>query len=172
MARAHALVMDESDMCITAGEVLQLVNGHITPLQKSSQFVTALYGILNVENGEFAYARAGHEPPLVLKADGTVERIPYESGMSLGLWDVITLDEQTVQLEPDSTLVLFTDGMTDCRNPEGEAYGLERIKTTLAGLGEKPAQEVCDRLFGALMAYQNGSSQDDDVTLVAIHTAD
>ncbi len=171
MARAHALIMAEADTGMTAGEVLRLANGHITHLQKSAQFVTALYGILNSETGQFAFARAGHEPPLILRPDGIVERLPHGPGMSLGLWDDITLDELTVKIEKGSTLVLFTDGMTDCRDPQGNAFGLERIKTTMAGMAGLPAQEVCDRLFNTLMSYQNGSNQDDDVTLVAIHAA-
>ena len=133
MARAHALIMAEADTGITAGDVLKLANGHITRLQKAAQFVTALYGILDSGTSEFAYARAGHEPPLVLHPDGTVERIPHSVGMSLGLWDFITLDEQIVKLEPGSTMVLFTDGMTDCRDPNGVAFGLERIKVVALG---------------------------------------
>jgi sigma-B regulation protein RsbU (phosphoserine phosphatase) len=171
MARAHALIMAEADKGTTPGNVLQRVNGHITRLQRSAQFVTALYGVLDGQTRIFAYARAGHEPPLLLKPDGTVERIPHAPGMSLGLWEEITLDEQRVKLEKGSTLVLFTDGMTDCRNPEGDAFGLERIRGLLSGFGRLSAQEVCDRLFDTLMRYQRGASQDDDVTLVAIHAA-
>jgi phosphoserine phosphatase RsbU/P len=171
MARAHALIMAEADTGKTAGDVLNLANRHITHLQKSAQFVTALYGILDVGNCEFAYARAGHEPPLLLKHDGTVERIPHGVGMSLGLWEIIALDEQVVKFDPGSTLVLFTDGMTDCRDPNGVAFGLERIKSALAGMTDLPAQEICDRLFNTLMSYQNGAAQDDDVTLLAIHRA-
>jgi sigma-B regulation protein RsbU (phosphoserine phosphatase) len=90
--------------------------------------------------------------------------------MSLGLWDEITLDLQTVHLDRGSTLVLFTDGMTDCRDPRGTPFGLERIKETLAQLVGLPAQSVCDRLLQTLQTYQAGSNQDDDVTLVAIHS--
>lgn len=171
MARAHALIMAEADKGVTPGQVLEMVNGHITHLQRSAQFVTALYGILDGDKNSFVYARAGHEPPLLLRADGVVERIPHGPGMSLGLWDEITLDQQVVILEKGSTLVLFTDGMTDCRDHAGTAFGLDRVKDTLAGLNGLSGQEVCDRLFAALMSYQDGASQDDDVTLVAIHSA-
>ncbi len=169
MARAHALIMAEADRAGTAGEVLMMANEHITRLQKSAQFVTALYGILDTKSAAFAYARAGHEPPLILEPDGKVERVPHSPGMSLGLWEDILLDERLVQLQKGSTLVLFTDGITDCRNPEGEGFGLDRVMKTLTGLGGLSAQVVCDRLFETLVAYQNGASQDDDVTLVAIH---
>lgn len=171
MARAHALIMAEAEAGIDAGDTLQRVNRHITRLQKSTQFVTVLYGILDVETRMFSYARAGHEPPLVLHADGTVERIPHSPGMALGLWDEVRLDERAIELPRGSTLLLFTDGMTDCRNPQGEAFGLERIKATLGGLAEHTAQHVCDHLLGILINYQDGAKQDDDVTLVAIRAA-
>jgi sigma-B regulation protein RsbU (phosphoserine phosphatase) len=169
MARAHALVMAEAHPGARPRDVMGAVNAHITRLQKSVQFVTALYGSLDAREGMFSYARAGHEPPLILKADGQVERIPYGPGMSLGLWENITLDERQVPLHPGSTLVLFTDGMTDCRNPAGEAFGLNRIRETLRKLAGVSAQAVCDRLFDTLMEYQQDSAQDDDVTIVAIH---
>ena len=171
MARAHALVMAEADSGLGPGAVMGLVNRHITRLEKSSQFVTALYGLLDLGTGEFAYARAGHEPPILLTADGKVVRLAFGPGMSLGLWEAITLDERSIMLPPGSTLLLFTDGMTDCRNPQGEAFGMERIQQTLSGLAGLTAQGVCGRLLDTLKSYQNGAPQDDDVTLVAIHAA-
>jgi len=85
------------------------------------------------------------------------------------LWENIALDEYSLFLPEGSLLVMFTDGMTDCRNPKGESFGLERIKRTMAGLWNASAQLSCDQLFDTLMMYQSGSKQDDDVTLVAVH---
>ncbi|HEX2989906.1 MAG TPA: PP2C family protein-serine/threonine phosphatase [Anaerolineales bacterium] len=169
MARAHALIIAEADSIISPGDVLRRVNRHITRLEKSTQFVTALYGVLDINTGEFVYARAGHEPPLMLTPNGEVHRLPHKPGMALGLWENITLDEYSVHLPKDSLLVMFTDGMTDCRNPKGQPFGLEKIKQTMAGLGPVTAQSGCDQLFDSLMLYQSGAKQDDDVTLVAIH---
>ncbi len=171
MARAHALIMAEADTGMSPGQVMRLVNAHITRLQKSTQFVTALYGLLDDRTGEFSFARAGHEPPLLLRSDGSVERLPHGPGMSLGMWETIRIDERSLTLPPGSTLVLFTDGLTDCRNPQGEAFGLERIKSTLAELAGLSAQQVCDHLLKTLLAHQGDASQDDDVTLAAIHVA-
>jgi sigma-B regulation protein RsbU (phosphoserine phosphatase) len=168
MARTHALFMAEADMDLPPNEVMLLVNKHITRLQKSSQFVTVLYGILDLETNEFAYARAGHEPPLIVHADGVVERLPHSSGMAIGLWENITLDQRVIKLSHGDTLLLYTDGMTDCRNPEGESFGLDRIKTLLGAFVKNKGQEVCDQLLASLLKYQNGSKQDDDVTLVSI----
>ena len=169
MARAHALIIAEADSISSPGEVLRHVNKHITKLEKSTQFVTALYGVLDINTGIFEYARAGHEPPLILDADGAVHRLPHKPGMALGLWENIALDENSLQLPSNSMLVMFTDGMTDCRNPKGVPFGLDRIKLTLAGLSVATAQAACDQLFDTLMYYQSGAKQDDDVTLLAIH---
>lgn len=169
MARAHALIIAEADNVSTPGEVLRMVNKHITRLEKSTQFVTALYGVLDTTTRVFSYARAGHEPPLLLEADGTVQRLPHQPGMALGLWENIALDEYSFVMPKGSVLMMFTDGMTDCRNPKGEPFGLERIKSTMIELKNFSAQVGCDQLFDTLMTYQNGSKQDDDVTLVAVH---
>ena len=168
MARAHALIMAEADIGATPAEVMNLVNTHITRLQKSTQFVTVLYGILDLKTREFSYARAGHEPPLIMHADGSVERMPHSPGMAIGLWEPVTLDEKMVKLNSGDTLILYTDGMTDCRDPKGEAFGLERIKKTLSDLAKQNAQYICNTLLETLQAYQDGSKQDDDVTLVAV----
>lgn len=171
MARAHALIIAEADSHSSPGQVLRMVNKHITHLEKSTQFVTALYGLLNVKTGEFSYARAGHEPPLLLHADGEVHRLPHQPGMALGLWEDISLDEYTLYLPKGSLLVMFTDGMTDCRDPEGQPFGLDRIKEVTGQLRGMTAQTGCDQLLETLVAYQNGSKQDDDVTLVAVHAS-
>jgi serine phosphatase RsbU (regulator of sigma subunit) len=169
MARTHALVVAEANSGFSPGEVLRKVNKHLTRLESSTQFVTALYGVLNVETGEFSYARAGSEPPLILHPQGRVERLPQKRGMALGLMPKIALDENSIFLPKAAMLMMFTDGMTDCRNPQGEAFGLERIMDTLPSLRGKSAQDGCDHLFTTLLDYQSGSKQDDDVTLVAVH---
>jgi sigma-B regulation protein RsbU (phosphoserine phosphatase) len=171
MARTHALIMAEADKGISAGEVIALVNRHITRMHKTTQFVTVLYGILNLKTHELNYARAGHEPPLVLTADARVERLPHNRGVPLGLMENIVIDQRSVVLSPGTTLLMYTDGMLDCRNANGEPFGLERIKQTLGGLVDLNAQRVCDLLFETLKNYQDGAKQDDDVALVAVHVA-
>ena len=94
---------------------------------------------------------------------------PHKPGMALGFWENIALDEKQFISAKGSLLVMFTDGMTDCRNPKGEPFGLERIRLTMAELWNVSAQSSCDQLFDKLMMYQGGSKQDDDVTLVAVH---
>jgi phosphoserine phosphatase RsbU/P len=170
MARVHALIVTQAEGLNSPGDVLRKVNKYVTQLDKSVQFVTALYGILDTETGEFSYARAGHEPPVYLNSQGEIQRLPHQSGMALGLDVPIMLDEAGIFLSSGSLLIMFTDGLTDCRNPKGESFGLGRIMNTLTNLQDASAQASCDQLFEALQMYQRGAKQDDDVALVAVHT--
>jgi phosphoserine phosphatase RsbU/P len=169
MARTHAFVIAEAEGKDSPGNVLRRVNRHITSQEKSAQFVTVFFGILNTETGEFCYARAGHELPLLMDPDGNVHRLPQKRGTAIGVWHDIDIDEGSLDLAKGSLLVMFTDGMTDCRSPAGEAFGLDRIKETMTALRGRSAQFACDHLLETLMTYQQGSPRDDDITLVAVH---
>lgn len=170
MARTHALITAEAYNTASPGNVLRKVNKHLMQHEKSAQFVTALYGVLNFETGEFSYARAGNEPPLLLDSNGNVQRLSSKKGMALGLVQDIILDENVLFLQKETLLLFFTDGLTDCRDPNGEPYDLEGVMEALVHLKGDSAQVGCDKLFEKLMKYQDGSKQDDDVTLLAIHT--
>jgi serine phosphatase RsbU (regulator of sigma subunit) len=171
MARTHALIMAEALHGGTPGEILRRVNTHLIKLGQSDQFVTVLLGILDCPTGKFDFARAGHELPMLLDADGTVRTLPHTTGQAIGMFEQLLLDENSISLPPGGTLLVFTDGLTDCRDPHGQSFGYERLQVALAGLAGRSGQQVCDALREALAVYQSGSSQDDDVTLVAIHSS-
>lgn len=172
MARSHALIMSEAQHGGTPGAILRRVNGHLIKLGQSDQFVTVLLGILDCATGKLEFARAGHELPLLLDASGTVQTLAHTTGQALGIFDDLLLDENSVQLPPGGTLLIFTDGLTDCRDPQGQVFGHDSVASVLSGLAGCTGQQVCDRLREVLTDYQSGATQDDDVTLVAIHVSE
>jgi len=169
MARTHALLTAEASAGASPESVLQRVNSHLTRMQQSDLFVTVLYGLLDRLSGRFSYARAGHEIPLLLHADGRVEKMPQACGQVIGMFDSVLLDRQDVILPPGATLLIFTDGVTDGRNPHGSAFGPERLVDTLSNLAGHPAQEVCNRLLQTMRDHRHTAAQDDDITVVGIH---
>jgi sigma-B regulation protein RsbU (phosphoserine phosphatase) len=169
MAQTHAFLFAEASRGIEPAEVLRRVNRHLTKTNDAHLFVTVLYGILERENGEFTYARAGHELPILTVAGSEAISLPYGDGQLLGILEVPLIDEQTVTIPPGGTLLLYTDGMTDVRNSDGDLFGFDRLVREFGSLTGLPAQEVCDRLLEKLKAYQGDTAQDDDVTLVAVH---
>lgn len=171
MARTHALLTAESLRGESPGQVLRSVNTSLTRLEQSDLFVTVIYGIYNLRSAVFSYARAGHELPMLLDASGQVQELPKKESLPIGLFPAIPLDEQEINIPPGGTLLLFTDGMCDCRSPQGEEFGRERIASGLAALHGKTAVETCAGLVQALLDFRQGAAQDDDVSLVTLHRA-
>jgi serine phosphatase RsbU (regulator of sigma subunit) len=111
----------------------------------------------------------GGSPAEILRsADGVVQTLPQATGQPVGIFDDLLLDENFVPVPPGGTLVLFSDGLTDCRSPGGEAFGHARVSSVLGGQLDRNGQQVCDALVEALMGFQSGAPQDDDVTIVVI----
>jgi serine phosphatase RsbU (regulator of sigma subunit) len=169
MARSHALIMSESAHGGPPGDILRRVNAHLIRLQQSDQFVTVLFGILDLAGATFHYARAGHELPLLLTADGEVRTLAMQPGQPLGLFDEVLLDESSISVPAGGTLLLNTDGLTDGSDPHGEQFGYERVTEVLSALAGRGGQQVCATLLQTLVDHLAGTEQDDDVTLVALH---
>jgi serine phosphatase RsbU (regulator of sigma subunit) len=167
MALTYSLLRAEAGRWPSPAQVLRATNQHLLSMNDAGMFVTLLYGVLKCPQARFTYARAGHELPLYLTEAGVTE--PERGlGQPLGLVDSLELDEQSVTLEPDTTLLMYTDGATDLTNAQGERFGRERLQAAALACGGGSAQALCDRLWTALAAYQGSSTQFDDVALVAI----
>lgn len=171
MARAHALIMAEASHGGSPAEILRRANQHLINLEQADLFVTVLFGILDHARREFNYARAGHEVPLLVNAAGETAQLAHTTGQAIGVLEDLRLDENRLVIPPGGILLLFTDGITDCSNPQGEAFGHERLAATLASFAGLSGQGICDRLFETLVHYQSGTAQFDDITLVAIHAS-
>jgi phosphoserine phosphatase RsbU/P len=168
MARTHALIAAEAVHGGTPGEILRRVNKHLIQLEQSDLFVTVLFGILEQAAGAFSYARAGHELPVLLMPEGQVRTLPQGMGQPVGLFEDMQLDEQKMLLPFGGTLVLFSDGLTDCRNLAGESFGYQRVTGVLGRQKGQTGQPICDSLANALSNYQAGAAQDDDITILTV----
>lgn len=168
MARTHALLMAETAHGGSPADILRRVNEHLIHLQQSDQFVTVLLGILDLSTATFFYARAGHELPILLTSDGAVQTLPQAPGQPVGLFEELLLDENFLHLPRGGTLILFSDGLTDDRNPAGETFGYENVRSVLSGLAGQGGAQVCDALMRAVRTYQADAHQEDDITLVVL----
>ena len=169
MARTHALLSAESFRGAPPGDVLRSVNAYLTRLDQNDLFVTVIYGIYDLRSADFTYARAGHELPVLVSGEGVLGNLPKNNSLPIGLFPEIPLDEQTIHIPHGSTLLLFTDGVCDCRSPQGEEFGHERILAGLVALKNRSAKETCAGLIQALLDFRKDAPQDDDVTLVTLH---
>ena len=130
--------------------------------------MTVLYGVLDKRTNQFTYARAGHELPITVTADGKAETTPYDQGQLMGVLEDPILDEQTITIPPGGMMFLYTDGVTDARHSNGDSFGMQRLINEVGNSHDGTAQDQCDRLWQRLSAFQSKNAQEDDVTLVVI----
>lgn len=131
-------------------------------------FLTVFYGILNVRNGEIVYCNAGHNPPYVLKIDGTVKMLPMSVNPMLGAIDGIVYEESNLQLDKEDAIVMFTDGVTEAMNTANEEFGEEHLEATLGEVTRQNCREIIDAIKEDVDAFVDGAEQSDDITMLTI----
>jgi sigma-B regulation protein RsbU (phosphoserine phosphatase) len=109
-------------------EVMRRVNALIIPDNQQGMFVTAVYGVLELDSGKFTYANAGHNPPIFLCGVKRTMEFLRRTGAALGIIDDLAMEDRTIKLEPDDFLLLYTDGVSEAFSIEGETYGDERLQ--------------------------------------------
>ena len=132
-----------------------------------NQFVTAFYGVLDATNRTLAYSNAGHNPPILITAEGQV-RFEERGGVPLGMFRDSRYYEYYETIDPGQILVLYTDGVTEATNPAGEEYGRDRLVDAVQRCRELPAREMIDFLHRDLMEWTDGMGATDDVTFFVV----
>ena len=154
--------------CDAGGACMTESNRLLEAYSADCMFVTVFYAIYNTGTGLVTYCNAGHNPPLLLRNDGTVEELPRSKNTMLGVFDMIEFKEDCLQLEPGDTLVMFTDGVTEAMNPDEEEFGTGRLKMTLGGLAGKSSQQVIGGVKAAIKDFAEGAEQSDDITMLVV----
>lgn len=169
MAQSHALLRASTESGVSVIKILQRVNSLLLEMNARDLFVTVIYGVLNKTHGTFHYARAGHELPLILNADGEISTPELGLGMPLAMYANPALDERTITIPPGGFMLLYSDGPADSRNPEGVRFGQKGLHQAIRQYGtHTPAQQTCQAVYDSLVTHQNGEPQFDDVTLLAV----
>jgi ketosteroid isomerase-like protein len=141
---------------------LSRINRRLAARGIEPRFATVVYGVLS-QGGTFTYANAGHNPPVLAMRAGA--RRLTAGGPILGAFADAIFDEETLQLEPLDTLVMFTDGVTEARNPEGEEFGDGRLIDCIAEHGACSPPELMNGVFTAVDGFCQGADQSDDITV-------
>jgi len=134
---------------------------------ESCMFATALCGLIDPHTGLFELASAGHEPPLIVRADGRVELFGMDTGAPLGIDPDAYGEGYAGMLAPGDTLFCFTDGVTEARCRAGALFGETRLREVLARPGRSAAQRIAD-VVAAVEAFAAGAEPADDLTVLAV----
>ena len=168
MMSARTLLKGAAIGTLEPKSVLDEVNNLLQEDNESSMFVTVLYAVYNPESGQLTIANGGHNPPLVVRKDGTSELLTLSSGLALGLLPDYEFEEIVTRLEPGETVVLYTDGVTEAMNSVDEEFGNERLLNLFAGAPPTNAQQASDAVFAAVRSFAGGTPQSDDITCLIL----
>jgi len=130
-------------------------------------FVTLFYAQLNPETGDMTYVNAGHNPPLLYRADQDLLTELTSTGMALGVMEDTSFEQRTVRLNAGDFVFLYTDGVTEALDTQRREFGEERLQRVILDKRHAPAAEMVARLEQALREFVGASSPADDVTIVA-----
>jgi serine phosphatase RsbU (regulator of sigma subunit) len=137
---------------------------------RPQDFVTTFVGVLNPDTGELSYCNAGHNPPIILSADGSVRRLEV-GGPVLGILSDTEWHEGRMRLSSDEVLVCYTDGATEATDGV-EEYGEERfIEAVRENISLTPYR-LCTALYASMRAFAGATPQVDDTTYLAIKRVD
>ena len=170
MSLVYSLIRVEAQNSKSPVKVLRQVNRHLMHMvnTNSTMFVTLIYGVLNLENGKFHYARAAHPAPIVLDGKGELVNVPVKSGQPIGLFGNLPLDEERIIIPPGGMFLLFTDGLNEASNLDGMDFGDDGVAQSFFAARQKRAQLICEHLWDDIQAFGKGLPQGDDLTAVVI----
>ena len=158
----------------TPADVLAALNSEF-PFERFNNFFTITYMIINTKSGDLIYSNAGHPYSIVLRKDGKMELL-QSGGPAIGIGDPPLLKngrkaryaEGRLHLTTGDKLFIYTDGIVDYQNPEGEFYGADRFYQTLQALRGESIQGIVEKSVRSLMDFGNNSEPLDDITLLGL----
>ncbi len=168
VAALRAAVFSLANSSLALRAVLGLTNRLLYETVGETRYATLFYGVLDVPLRRLVHINAGHSPSILVRSDGEVEMIPAGS-VPVGLFPKPRYFEQAIQLGDGDLLALYTDGITESANREGDLFGRERLARLLATEREAgtPAAEVGDAVMKAARRHRGGAP-DDDATVMVI----
>ena len=180
MAVTRSLFRNISAHVVLPEHIAYALNNALTEGNETNMFVTLFTGVLDLATGHLHYCNAGHNAPLLVgcdvedsvpHADPQVRELPCLPNLPLGIMGEFQFEAQEVDLDPDTTIFLFTDGLNEAENAFHEQFGDERIvevANRLLAQREHQPINITYEMFQAVHTFVNGAEQSDDLTMLAI----
>lgn len=166
MSRIASCVQNVMPFVHDPEDAIVKINDHMCANMVEGRFVTYLLIVLDVKNHKMRMVNAGHMSPFIRKPDGTVEEFDEElTGLPVGVMEGYPYDVTERDINPGEMFVLFTDGVDEAMNPEGELYTLERMRDFVLN-GPDNAEDMGKALLADVRRHANGRPQNDDITIM------
>ncbi|MFC1713940.1 PP2C family protein-serine/threonine phosphatase [Candidatus Poribacteria bacterium] len=171
MANAQASLRRYSESTYSPGEIIYRINNSICPICQyieEHRFITLFYGVLNPETKMLTYSNAGHSYPIIFRANsGACEELE-STGLPCGIMEDASYDEAQVELGSGDIALLYTDGITEAMNSDGEMFGAERLKDVVLGNLQLDSSGLIASVHNELVKFVGDAPQYDDLTLMVI----
>ena len=169
MMRSKSVIRFEVEAKPTLVEAVNAANASLAAGNEDPvMFVTAWIGVLDLKTGEMEYVNAGHNPPYLRRADGTLEPLKENRGLVLAATDIARYRSGHVTLRAGDLLFLYTDGVTEAKSATGGFYGEVRLERLLAEEGKGSPEEICRRVVASVDVFALDELQADDITVLAL----
>ena len=167
MAVTHSLFLSVSSHESNPARIIQSINESLCRGNESNMFVTFFIGVLDLPTGIMRYCNAGHNPPLIKKGD-SVEPLPAKANLPLGVMDNMDYLLQQVIIDPETTIVLYTDGLTEAKNLESKQFGFDNTIEAVKECHDNTSEQLVRFLTQKVNVFVGDAEPSDDLTLLAI----
>jgi serine phosphatase RsbU (regulator of sigma subunit) len=167
MSSLHAAIHAQTGAHETLVDTISAVNRYLAENIPPNRFVTLFFAELDPDSGALSFLNAGHNPPLIVHAAGTVEQLS-SGGLPLGIKGDAEYREGRTHLQPGDVLVIYSDGVTEAASPSGEEFGPTRLYEVVSRNVDASAAGIRDRIESALTKFSQGTQAADDITLVIV----
>jgi len=145
--------------------VLDAVNRQVHSSALADRYATLFYGVFDGSTRTLRYVNAGHNPPLVIRQDGSIEWLETV-GAPVGIFPDWTYEEGAVQLNSGDVLLAYTDGVTEAMNPDGEQWGVEGLRRAATESAAQSADDIVHTIFTSIDEFSRGRQTDDATVIV------
>ena len=170
MASLRAALRSNVQHLSSPAQVLERINDLLFESTSPEKFATFFFGLLDLRTHELVFANAGHNYPMILRADGAVEELT-QGGLVLGIFPGTRYTDGEARLGDGDLLFLYTDGVTEASNAQEEEYGTERLLGLLQQSLDRTAEQVVADVLGAVRSFASASDPGDDITMLAVRRA-
>ena len=166
MTVAHSMFRSFGSRESHPARIMQKINQTVCNGNESSMFVTFFIGVLDLPTGRLQYCNAGHDTPLFI--DGEAQALEVISNIPLGVDENWFFESQNIIMNPGTTLLLYTDGLTEAMDAKHQQFGLQRVKETINEQPNTSSQQLLDSMLIAQSKFVGGAEQSDDLTMLAV----
>jgi sigma-B regulation protein RsbU (phosphoserine phosphatase) len=171
MAMAKTLIKSRASSDLSTASIVTHINDELSKNNEGCLFVTLFVCIFNVRTGELLTTNAGHNPPYLKHADGSITTLSARDGMVVAAMEGIAYTENRLQLNKGDTLLLYTDGITEADNINQEFFGDDRLEKLFLEHHFESMEELTNYIVETTHAFEGMNRQADDITVLAFHYA-